>query len=433
MEIIILGIFGVILLGCIALNISILIALGIGFAMFFAYGLMKQHSFMEMTHMALDGVKKVKKILVTFMLIGMLTALWRGAGTIPVIICYTAWMIKPGIFLLVAFLLNCFISFLTGTSFGTAATMGVICMTIGAAMGMNPVLVGGSIVSGIFFGDRCSPVSTSALLVCDLTQTDIFQNIKKMTAYAIVPFILTSVLYLVLGLFGEHSVGQVDVSRIFAQVFSIHWLALLPAGVILALSFFKVRVKTTMTVSIGVSIVICLLVQKMSVQEIGRLLIWGYHAPTESVAAMLDGGGLVSMIVVSSIVCLSSSYSGIFEGTHMLDNIQNYILSMQEHISVFGIITMIAVITSAISCNQTLAIMLTHQLCDKLEPDNQKMAIAMEDAPVIISPLIPWSIAGAVPIATMGAKPICLLFAFYLYFIPIWHWIVEKYRTRSIA
>lgn len=85
----------------------------------------------ELFKLSVSGVKTVKNILITFMLIGMLTALWRKAGTIPIIVCYAAQLISPALFLLMTFLLNCFISVLTGTSFGAAATMGVICAAIG--------------------------------------------------------------------------------------------------------------------------------------------------------------------------------------------------------------------------------------------------------------------------------------------------------------
>lgn len=38
---------------------------------------------------------------------------------------------------------------------------------------------------GVYFGDRCSPVSTSALLVAELTETGIYTNIKNMIKSAL--------------------------------------------------------------------------------------------------------------------------------------------------------------------------------------------------------------------------------------------------------
>lgn len=51
---------------------------------------------------------------------------------------------------------------------GNHQERGVICGTIGAAMNVDIRLVGGAMLSGVYFGDRCSPVSTSALLVADI-------------------------------------------------------------------------------------------------------------------------------------------------------------------------------------------------------------------------------------------------------------------------
>ena len=429
MEFFVLGLFVASLLGCILLDVSILIALMIGFVLFFGYGLVKGFSFPEMVRMSLNGVNTVKSILITFLLIGMLTASWRGSGTIAVIICYFSWMIRPAVFLLVSFLLNSLVSFLTGTSFGTVATVGVICMTMGTTMQINPVLAGGSILSGIFFGDRCSPVSTSALLVSQLTGTDIYQNIKKMMEYAVVPFSLSCLIYLVLGFTCSHGEGNMEVWALFSSVFRIHWMALLPAAVILVLSLFRVKVKATMLVSILVAVVVCLLIQKLPFVEVLKALLLGYKAADPAVASMLNGGGVVSMLRVSAIVCLSSSYSGIFAGTHMLDGIRSRIASLGERMSPFAGILGVSIFTSAISCNQTLSIMLTNQLCEKLEPDKEKMMICLEDAPVVVAPLIPWSIAGAVPVSTIGAPGICLLAACYLYLVPIWH-LVKAGRER---
>ena len=48
--------------------------------------------------------------------------------------------------------------------------------------------------------------------------------------------------------------------------------------------------------------------------------------------------------------------------------------------------------------------------------------LALEDTVIVIAALIPWSIAGAVPIAAIGATGGCLFYAFYLYLIPLWNW-----------
>lgn len=265
--------------------------------------------------LALDGVLTVKNILITFLLIGMLTALWRQAGTIPVIVCFSARLIRPALFVVMAFLLNCLVSFLTGTSFGTAATMGVICAAIGSSLGLNQLLVGGAVLSGVYFGDRCSPVSTSALLVSELTRTDVFHNIRSMVRSALVPFLLSCGVYGLLGVLSRPAGEVMDLEALFAPAFSLSWLALIPALVILALSLMQVNVKIAMSASILSALPVCLLVQHAPIADLPRLLFFGYRAADSQLGAMLNGGGIWSMARVTAIVCLSSSYSGIFQQT----------------------------------------------------------------------------------------------------------------------
>ena len=149
MEVLTIGIFCALLIICIITGKSILYALLAGLIIFSLYGKKQGYSWRQISRMALQGAWKVKNILLTFILIGMLTALWRQAGTIPAIICYTVHLIKPSTFLLMTFLLNCLISVLTGTALGTAATIGVVCATMASALGIPSWMTGGAILSGV--------------------------------------------------------------------------------------------------------------------------------------------------------------------------------------------------------------------------------------------------------------------------------------------
>ena len=64
--------------------------------------------------------------------------------------------------------------------------------------------------------------------------------------------------------------------------------------------------------------------------------------------------------------------------------------------------------------------MLTNQLCRDLEPDDERMALHLEDSAVVVAPLVPWSIACAVPLTAVGAPSSAILFACFLYLLPLW-------------
>ena len=134
------------------------------------------------------------------------------------------------------------------------------------------------------------------------------------------------------------------------------------------------------------------------------------------------------MVKVFSIVCLSSCYSGMFNGTGLLEGFRAGLNKLSTRILPFGSILVTSIITVMISCNQALAIMLTHQLCVDTEPDPETMASHLENTVVVVAPLIPWSIAGAVPLASVGAPAACILTACYLYLLPLWNYVAAIRR-----
>lgn len=384
-----------------------------------------------MFHLALHGIWTVHNILLTFILIGIITALWRACGTIPFIVYHAAALCSASSILVITFLLCSLISVLTGTSFGTAATMGVICMTIARSMGVPVIYIGGAILSGIYFGDRCSPMSTSALLVSTLTHTNIFTNIRIMLRTAAIPFILTLAAYLVLGWTTTAVPAATDVQAIFASNFHLHPAMLLPALIIVLFSLFKIDVKRTMSLSIFCSLLVAYFIEALAPLELIRIALWGYQPANPELAALLSGGGIFSMRTVFTIVCLSSSFAGMFAGTHFLDGIQQQLSHLGRRITPFGSIIFTSILTSMIACNQTLAVMLTYQLCQNLDYQPEELAPHLENTAVVISPLVPWSIAGAVPLAAVAAPSASILIAFYLFFLPAWNFLVELRKSKT--
>lgn len=426
MEVLTIGIFCALLIICIITGKSILYALLAGLIIFSLYGKKQGYSWRQISRMALQGVWKVKNILLTFILIGMLTALWRQAGTIPAIICYTVHLIKPSTFLLMTFLLNCLISVLTGTALGTAATIGVVCATMASALGIPSWMTGGAILSGVYFGDRCSPVSTSALLVAELTETGIYTNIKNMIKSALAPFTITCILYLTVSIQLHGKTEMPDLGHAFGSEFRLSWIALLPAAVILLLSVMQAGVKIAMIASIVTAIPVCIGLQNMAFTELPELLLNGFHSTDVAVAAMLNGGGITSMLKVGAIVCISSSYSGIFQATGILNGFQKMVCLLANRTKPYFAVLVASILTSVMACNQTLAIMLTGQLCSRTEPDKLRFANNLEDSAVIIAPLVPWSIACAVPLTAAGAPGYSVLFAVFLYLLPLCDLVLKK-------
>ena len=416
------------LMACLVLRANILYALLAGLVIFTLHGRQQGFSWKELGKMIGAGVKTSASVLLVFPLIGMLTALWRACGTLPFIICCAVDLIRPQILLLMTFLLNCGVSMLTGTAFGTAATMGTICVSVGVSMGMDPVLLGGAMLSGVYFGDRCSPVSTSALLVSELTGTNIYDNIKRMLKTALVPFLLSCGIYTALGMLKSDGGAAGELWSLYGREMALHWVMCLPAVLILALSLLRVKVKRAMAASILASVVLCVFLRRLDAVTILKTAALGYTAADAEVGAMLNGGGIwsmarvtaiLSMLRVAMIVTISSAYSGIFRKTGLLDRLCARITALSEKTSPYAAMLLTALLAGLLACNQTLTIILTHQLCASSQQSKEQFAINLENSAVVVAPLIPWSIAGATPLSTVGAPLTGMALACFLYILPL--------------
>ncbi|WP_324270508.1 Na+/H+ antiporter NhaC family protein [Fusobacterium polymorphum] len=434
-SIIIISLFSLSLIICLLLKFSIVYALIIGYIIFISYGLIKGYNLKVLVKKSFEGMLTVKNILLVFILIGMITALWRASGTIAFIVYMGSKLISPSILILITFLLCAMLSLLIGTSLGTAATIGVICFSIGKTMGINPYYIGGAVLSGIYFGDRCSPMSTSALLISELTKTNLYTNIKMMIKTSIIPFIVTCVFYLFLGFKSTISPVSVDVTEIFKQNYNLNIVVIIPAILIIVLSLLKINVKKTMLISIVVSFIIAMFIQKESVVSLIKYCIFGYNNSNQELNLMMKGGGILSTINVGLIVGISSSYSGIFKETKMLVPLKEYLKGFSEKTSNYFVIFLSSIISGAIACNQSLGIILTNELSEELV-DKQERAIILENTVVLLAGLIPWNTAMVVPLRTLDVGIMSGFFAFYLYFLPLWNLIVgiikEKYKIKNL-
>ena len=422
--------FSLSLITCLLLKFSVVYALVIGYIIFIIYGLIKGHKLMILIKNSFKGILTVKNILLVFMLIGMITALWRASGTIAFIVYMGSKLISPSILILLTFLLCSILSVLIGTSLGTAATMGVICASIGKTMGVNPYYVGGAVLSGIYFGDRCSPMSTSALLIAELTKTNLYTNIKLMIKTSIIPFIVTCLFYLLLGFKSTISNISVNVTEIFKQNYNLNIIVIIPAILIVILSILKINVKKTMLVSIVISFIIAMFIQRDSIVALINYCIFGYHHSNERLNLMMKGGGILSMVNVSLIVGISSSYSGIFKETKMLVSLKKYLKDFSKKTSSYFVIFLSSIISGAIACNQSLGTILTNELCGELV-EKQKMAIILENTIVLLAGLIPWNIAMEVPLKAIDVGIMAGVYAFYLYFLPLWNLILGVIEERN--
>ncbi len=419
MEYLVIAFFSMTLLITMLLKLPLLLALVLGYVVFFLYGLHKKCNASSLFLASLEHCKNIGNLLLLFCLIGILTATWRASGTIAFLVVNSTAILVPSLFIVSTFLLCTCISMLTGTSFGTSATMGVICMTMGNVLGVDTAHLGGAILSGSYFGDRMSPMSSSAHLTAKITHTNIFVNIKNMFRTCLFPFFIACVLYFLLGRESSGNHVPYDTFHIFTDSFNLSWPTAIPAILIVVLACCKVHAKNIMLLSIFSASALCLFLQNMSVKQLLHAYWEGFTTQDTALQTILGGGGLQSMLTVSCIVTLSSSYVGLFQESNFFKNMHKHIASLAEKTNAFSSTAIVAVFTCMLTCNQTLSIFLTKSLCENQYQSRENLALAIENSAVVIAGLIPWNIACSVVLANVGAPLTSIWYAFFLYLVPL--------------
>lgn len=278
-------------------------------------------------------------------------------------------------------------------------------------------------MSGVYFGDRGSPVSSSANLVAAVTRTTLYRNVKEMMKTGIIPTCICGVIYLILSF--KNPIQHIDenILEALSGDFKINWWLVVPAVLMLVLPLFKINVLIALGGSIISALAVTVLVQDIGLFSALKDSILGYTAHSPNLGAILNGGGVVSMLEVCGIVMLSCSYSGIFSGTGMLAGIQNMMEKLIGKIGRFATMIVTGLLTNGIFCNQTIASIMCSDLMGKFYEtqgeEKTELAIDIENSAIVMAGLVPWTVACSVPLGMLGVGFGALPYSVLLYIMPL--------------
>ena len=421
---------------CLVLGITTVLALIAGLVVFLVVGLRKGFTSKDLIGFTRKGVKSSLEVVEVLILIGFITAIWRTSGTISFFVYYGIKLVSPNLFILITFLLSAILAYALGTSFGVAGTVGVLFMSLARSGNVDEIITAGAVMSGVFFGDRGSPVSSSAILVATITETDLIDNVKRMFKTAIIPIAICLVVYGILSY--QNPINSVDDTIINAlgEEFNISIFTIIPALCMVILPLFRINVIWALITSIVSGGLISILVQGNEVSNLIEQGIFGYSSEHEVLGNILDGGGLISMVEVIIIVMISSSYSGIFDGTKMLERLEELLGKMVKRTGKFFVMVLMSFFTVGVFCNQTIASIMCCDLMKNVYIDNdgskEELALDIENSAILISSLVPWSIACIVPLSFLGVGFQAIPYSIYLYIVPISYGLTKKYFRYKI-
>ncbi|MFT4612614.1 MAG: NhaC family Na+:H+ antiporter [Glaciecola sp.] len=203
-----------------------------------------------------ENLKSVFVPIMILFLVGALAGTWLISGVIPAMVYYGLQVLSPEIFLPASVIIAAVISIATGSSWTTSATVGIALVGIGTALGINPGMIAGAVISGAYFGDKMSPLSDTTNLAPAMAGTDLFTHIKYM-AYTTVPTIIVTLIVFAIISVSIDTTGNADISQILETIdatFNITpWLFAVPVAVV-----GLILLKTKPLVALGTGVLLAI-------------------------------------------------------------------------------------------------------------------------------------------------------------------------------
>ena len=152
----------------------------------------------------LAGVKGVMPAVMILALAYCINLLSKEMGTAQYVVGATEQWLTPGLLPLMTFFLSAFISFATGTSWGTYAIMIPIALPLAYQFSgetFSSVVLGtfAAVGGGGVFGDHCSPLSDTTVLASLGSASDHIDHVRTQLPYALSVAAVVSLLYLIIG------------------------------------------------------------------------------------------------------------------------------------------------------------------------------------------------------------------------------------------
>ena len=401
-------------------------------------GFRNKVSFDRMIEEVGENIKSTAGAILILLMVGALAGTWLISGIIPSMIYYGLQVLNPTIFLAACLIICAVISIATGSSWTTAATVGIALIGIGEALGISLGMTAGAVLSGAYFGDKMSPMSDTTNLAPAMAGTDLFTHIRYMAITTVPTIIITLIIFIIIGFF-QTTTGSADTQVLLTDIkksFNISpWLFLVPVAVI-----FLIIKKTPPLIALLagtlLGAVFALIFQPEVIAQVAGVKELDFNSAYKGVmqaitvetsvatenAALADlftAGGMAKMMGTIWLILCAMVFGGIMDAIGALARISSYMLSLFD--SVFGLFA--STVATCIGLNitasdQYLAIVVPGKMYAKafedkgLAPEN--LSRTLEDAGTVTSVLIPWNTCGAYHSGVLGVS--VFDYAFYAFF-----------------
>lgn len=172
----------------------------------------------------LGGIRTMLPALIIILLAWSIGTVTSELGTAEFVVSATEGWMTAALLPFLIFIIAMFISFATGTSWGTMSILTPIAIPLAFSFGgeeLIPVVIG-AIFAGSIFGDHVSPISDTTVMASIFAESDHIAHVNTQIPYALVPASITAVLYLLYSVVGSSVV--LLIAGIVAQFFILRYL-----------------------------------------------------------------------------------------------------------------------------------------------------------------------------------------------------------------
>lgn len=422
-------------------QIAMFIAAGIAVLV----GLKNGYRWADMEQAMVQGISLSLGAVLILFSVGALIGTWLLSGTVPSLIYFGLQVLSPSWFYAATCVLCCIVSMSIGSSWTTAATIGVALIGVSMGLGLSPVVTAGAIISGAYFGDKISPLSDTTNLAPAVAGSDLFSHIRHMLWTTVPSLIIALILFTMLGM-SDHQ--QVDVEKIriisdqLTRHFDISLLHLVPMAVLMAMAVRKVPAFPTVFIGALLGAIWAVFFQGQLIEQLREAelspalsslkLIWstlatGFHIETghADLDRLLSGGGMAKMTTTVWLIMSAMVFGAVLERTGLLRRFVQAILAKAQSTGSLIMSTILTCIaTNLLAADQYMAIVMPGRMYKEeyerrgLAPVN--LSRTLEDGGTITSPLIPWNTCGAYMSSVLNVNPLDYLFyAFFNLINPI--------------
>ncbi len=411
------------------LHLPILLALFFGWFMVILLGLHLGYHYRELEEAAVFGIFEGMPALLILFAVGAMIGTWMIGGIVPGIIYYGLQTINPGYFLPTALLICSLTALATGTSWGAAGTAGVAMMGIGNGLGIPPALTAGTVLSGVYFGDKLSPFSDSVLLASSINQVEIQSHIRGMLPISLSAYIITAVLFTLTGLSFGQSGDLLQIQEITTTLqahFSITPLVFLPPLVVLVLLVMGKPAFPVLSFGCFLGIISAIGLQGISPAEAlaGVWEIPALQTGVETIDSLLSRGGMSSIMTSVAMITFALGFGSLLVKVGIFSLLAKRLDAfVTNEFRLTNCTLLVAFLGNLLGSAMYVSLILTSKLMastyDALSADRRLLSRNTEFGGTLTSAMVPWSDNGIFMAAILGVGTLSYLPYMWLSWVTI--------------